>query len=55
MREAQELVREASEPYLFNHVMRSWLFAATLARTVRVAPDPELLGLATLLHDLGLT
>ena len=26
---AIEYAREHSEPYLFNHVMRSWLFAAT--------------------------
>jgi hypothetical protein len=55
VREARGLAREVSEPYLFNHVMRSWLFAAVLAKTVKVPPDPELLAIATLLHDLGLT
>ncbi|HEY0505784.1 MAG TPA: HD domain-containing protein [Lysobacter sp.] len=47
--------REHSEPYLFNHVMRSWLFAATMARHDGVAHDAEVLAVATLLHDLGLT
>ena len=28
-----ELARASSEPYLFNHVMRSWLFATALAQT----------------------
>jgi hypothetical protein len=55
VREAQDFVREASELYLFNHVMRSWLFAAVLAKTATVPPDPELLAIAILLHDLGLT
>ena len=55
VRQAQDFAREASEPYLFNHVMRSWLFAAALAKSAEVPPDPELLAMATLLHDLGLT
>ena len=55
VKQAQDFVREASEPYLFNHVMRSWLFAAVLARSAKAPPDPELLAMATLLHDLGLT
>ena len=47
--------RQNSEPYLFNHVMRSWLFAATIAEQRQVAYDAEILAVATLLHDLGLT
>src|ERR1043165_6905861 len=52
---AIEYAREHSEPYLFNHVMRSWLFAATLAQQGRVEHDGEVLAVATLLHDLGLS
>ncbi len=52
---AIEYAREYSEPYLFNHVMRSWLFAVTLAQFKRVEYDEEVLAVATLLHDLGLT
>ena len=52
---AVEYAREHSEPYLFNHVMRSWLFAETLAQQNRVEHDAEVLALATLLHDLGLS
>jgi hypothetical protein len=52
---AIEYAREHSEPYLFNHVMRSWLFAECLAQLNRVEHDSEVLAVATLLHDLGLS
>jgi hypothetical protein len=52
---AIEYAREHSEPYLFNHVMRSWLFAESLAQLNRVEHDAEVLAIATLLHDLGLS
>src|SRR5687767_14105530 len=51
---AVEYAREQSEPYLFNHVMRSWLFAATLAQLNQTAHDAEILAVITILHDLGL-
>ena len=51
---AIEYAREHSEPYLFNHVMRSWLFAATFAQLNQTAHDGEVLALTTILHDLGL-
>jgi hypothetical protein len=52
---AIEYARAHSEPYLFNHVMRSWLFAESLAQLNRVEHDAEVLAVATLLHDLGLS
>lgn len=52
---AVELAREHSEPYLFNHVMRSWLFAVLLAQSKGTPHDEEVLAVATLLHDIGLT
>jgi hypothetical protein len=52
--QAIEYVREHSEPYLFNHVMRSWLFAVTLAQLKQTAHDAEVLAVATIMHDLGL-
>ncbi len=55
VRDAIDLARSSSEPFLFNHVMRSWLFAVVIAEGSKPAPDPELVALATLLHDLGLT
>jgi hypothetical protein len=55
VRDAIELARSSSEPFLFNHVMRSWLFGILLSQGAEFAPDPELLAVATVLHDLGLT
>jgi HD domain len=52
---AIDYVREHSEAYLFNHAMRSWLFAASLAEIQQAPHDAEVLAVATLLHDLGLT
>ena len=51
---AIDYAREQSEPYLFNHVMRSWLFAVTLAQLNHTAHDSEVLAVTTVLHDLGL-
>ena len=42
------------EPWLFNHVMRSWLFATLLGQREGLAYDAEVLAVITLLHDLGL-
>ena len=55
VRDAVELARTSLEPYLFNHVMRSWLFGVLLSESAELAPDPELLAVAAVLHDLGLT
>ena len=52
---AIEYARKNSEPYLFNHVMRSWLFAVKLAQLKQSAYDPEVMALAVILHDLGLS
>jgi hypothetical protein len=35
--------------------MRSWLFGILLSEDVEPAPDPELLAVSAILHDLGLT
>jgi hypothetical protein len=54
-REAEERVRELSKPPLYGHCLRTWAFAALFARRDRVDHDEELLYLACVLHDLGLT
>jgi hypothetical protein len=52
---ALEHVRTQSEPYLFNHAVRSWLFAVRLGQLQGAAYDAEVVAIGTLLHDLGLT
>jgi HD domain len=52
---AMDYARRHSEPYLFNHVVRSWLFAVRLGQLQGVPHDPEVVAVGTLLHDLGLT
>jgi HD domain len=54
-RTAEERVRELSTPQLYGHCLRTWAFSAMFARRDGVAHDPELLYLACVLHDLGLT
>ena len=51
---AIEYAREHCEPYLFNHQMRSWLFSVAIAQLKGAPHDPEVLAVATLLHDIGL-
>jgi hypothetical protein len=55
VRDAIELARNSSEPYFFNHAMRSWSFGVLIAKGTKPAPDPELLAVSAVLHDLGLT
>jgi hypothetical protein len=50
-----EEARALSEPYLFNHAVRSWLFAVQLAALRGLSYDGEVVAVASLLHDLGLT
>ena len=52
---AVEYARQHSEPYLFNHVMRSWLFGAALAQIHDTPHDAEVLAVMAVLHDLGLS
>jgi hypothetical protein len=51
---AMEYARQNCEPYLFNHVVRSWLFAARIGQIRNVDHDAEVVALGTLLHDLTL-
>ncbi len=52
---ADERVRELSSPALYGHCARTWAYAALFAERDRVAHDAELLYVACMLHDLGLT
>jgi hypothetical protein len=42
------------EPYLYNHAMRSWLFAELIGRAKRIDYDGEVVALGTIMHDIGL-
>jgi hypothetical protein len=48
-------VRELSSAELHGHCLRTWMFSALFAQRDRVDHDPELLYLACVMHDLGLT
>ena len=50
-----EHAQRLSEPYLFNHAMRSWLFAETIGRIKGIEYDHEVVAIGTILHDIGLT
>ena len=50
-----EYARGLSELYLFNHAMRSWLFAEAIGRIKGMAYDREVVAIGTILHDIGLT
>jgi len=52
---ALDYARIHSEPFLFNHAVRSWLFAVRLGQLQGVPHDGEVVAVGTLLHDLGLT
>src|SRR3989441_5161525 len=53
VRDAYAQAEAESQPWLFNHVMRSWLYGAKLAQRRGLAPDAELVAVAVLLHDVG--
>jgi hypothetical protein len=50
-----EYAQRLSEPYLFNHAMRSWLFAEAMGRIQGIDHDREVVAIGTILHDIGLT
>jgi HD domain-containing protein len=52
---AAEYAGRLSEPYLFNHAMRSWLFAELIGRAKGIDLDREVVAVGTILHDIGLT
>ena len=51
---AMEYARLKCEPYLFNHVVRSWLFAVRIGQLQNIEHDAEVVAVGTLLHDITL-
>ena len=54
-REATELVRDTESPLLFNHSTRVYYFASLAGKRRGLKFDPELLYIAAMFHDMGLT
>ena len=54
VQDAYAQAQEESEPWLFHHVVRSWLYGSLFAKRSRAALDMEVFSIAVLLHDLGL-
>jgi len=54
-KKATELSRSVSPPYLFNHAVRTYIFGALVGKALNLKFDEEVLYLASILHDLGLT
>ena len=53
--EVLEYAQTLYEPYLFNHAMRSWLFAAKIGQLKGIDYDLEVVAVGTILHDIGLS
>ncbi|MFE9578556.1 HD domain-containing protein [Nocardia sp. NPDC006044] len=53
--EATELVRACAPPLLFHHSRRVYLFGMLQGQLRGLQPDPELLYVGAMFHDLGLT
>src|SRR5262245_15356334 len=55
IKDALEYAQKLSEPYLFNHAVRSWLFATKIGHLKGIVYDHEVVAVGTILHDIGLT
>jgi HD superfamily phosphodiesterase len=55
VREATEFIRSGESDVLFHHSRRVYLFGALHGGRLGLQPDPELLYVAAMFHDLGLT
>src|ERR687891_1580853 len=53
-REATEFVQDVSTQLLFDHSRRGFLWGSLLGRTLGLHPDPELLYVGAMFHDVGL-
>jgi hypothetical protein len=53
-RSATELIFDTTSSLIYHHSRRVFLFASLQSRWLGIDPDPELLYVAALFHDLGL-
>ena len=54
-REATAVAARAEAPEIFNHSIRSFFFSQLASKAGRIDHDVELVYVATILHDVGLT
>ncbi|MEX3959613.1 HD domain-containing protein [Trinickia sp. EG282A] len=54
-REATQLIRDTESELLFNHSTRVYLWGALIGKRQNLVFDPELLYIAAMFHDIGLT
>nr|WP_062644286.1 HD domain-containing protein [Caballeronia arationis] len=54
-REVTQLIRDTENELLFNHSVRVYLWGALLGKQKNLTFDPELLYVAAMFHDIGLT
>jgi hypothetical protein len=54
-RDVTQLIRDTEGELLFNHSTRVYLWGALLGKRRNLAFDPELLYVAAMFHDIGLT
>ncbi|MFF9768870.1 HD domain-containing protein [Streptomyces sp. NPDC053086] len=52
--EATNFLRERTNPLIFHHSRRVFLFGSLHARELDLQPDPELLYISAMFHDAGL-
>jgi HD domain-containing protein len=55
VREATDFIRSAEDDVLFHHSRRAFLFGALHGHRLGLQPDLELLYVAAMFHDVGLT
>ncbi|WP_250502402.1 HD domain-containing protein [Caballeronia sp. AZ7_KS35] len=55
VREVTQLIRDTESELLFNHSTRVYLWGALLGKRKRITFDQELLYVAAMFHDIGLT
>ena len=53
--EVLDYAQKIYDPYLFNHAMRSWLFAMKIGEAKGIDCDLEVVAVGTILHDIGLS
>ena len=54
-KQATELLIEHGSEFLYNHSLRTYIFASLNGRQKKIKYDPELLYICSVFHDLGLS